>query len=60
LFNSYGQIGIGEIGTQILLPVAVFNSGVLLGMNILHLTAGNGHTCVIANDSNTYCWGRNE
>jgi alpha-tubulin suppressor-like RCC1 family protein len=42
------------------LPVAVSNYGELSGKNILQITTGNGHTCVIANDSNAYCWGWNK
>jgi alpha-tubulin suppressor-like RCC1 family protein len=56
---SYGQIGDGSY-TNRPLPVAVSTSGVLSGKSILQITAGNGHTCVIANDSNSYCWGWNE
>jgi alpha-tubulin suppressor-like RCC1 family protein len=43
-----------------LLPVAVNNSGVLSGKSILQISSGGWHTCVIANDSNSYCWGFNE
>jgi alpha-tubulin suppressor-like RCC1 family protein len=59
-FNSYGQIGDGTLGTNRLLPVAVNNLGSLSGKSIIQITAGSFHTCVIANDSNSYCWGRNE
>jgi alpha-tubulin suppressor-like RCC1 family protein len=41
------------------LPVAVSTSGVLSEKSILQITAGYLHTCVIANDSNSYCWGWN-
>jgi alpha-tubulin suppressor-like RCC1 family protein len=45
--------------TNRLLPVAVNNSGILSGKSILQISTGYGHTCVIANDSNSYCWGYN-
>jgi alpha-tubulin suppressor-like RCC1 family protein len=55
---SYGQIGDGSI-TNRPFPVAVSTSGVLSGKIILQITAGGGHTCAIANDLNSYCWGSN-
>jgi alpha-tubulin suppressor-like RCC1 family protein len=55
---SEGQIGDGST-TNRPLPVAVSTSGVLSGKSILQITAGEYHTCAIANDSNSYCWGDN-
>jgi alpha-tubulin suppressor-like RCC1 family protein len=43
-----------------MLPVKVSTSGVLSGKSILQISAGYYHTCVIANDSNSYCWGYNK
>jgi alpha-tubulin suppressor-like RCC1 family protein len=40
-------------------PVAVSKFGILNGLNIFQITEGIMHTCVIANDSKAYCWGRN-
>jgi alpha-tubulin suppressor-like RCC1 family protein len=60
LFISNGQIGDGTSGTNRLLPVAVYTSGVLLGKNFLQITTGVVHTCVLANDRNIYCWGKNQ
>jgi alpha-tubulin suppressor-like RCC1 family protein len=51
---SNGQIGDGTTTTR-LLPFAVSISG----KRILKITAGGFHTCVIANDLNSYCWGWN-
>jgi alpha-tubulin suppressor-like RCC1 family protein len=45
--------------TNRILPVSVDTSGVLSGKSIIQITAGGSHTCVIANDSNSYCWGNN-
>jgi alpha-tubulin suppressor-like RCC1 family protein len=56
---SFGQIGDGST-TNRPLPVAVSTSVVLSGKSILQIAASAGHTCVIANDSNSYCWGLNE
>jgi alpha-tubulin suppressor-like RCC1 family protein len=54
-----GQLGDGTSGINAF-SVAVNNSGVLSGKNILKISCGKYHTCVIANDSNSYCWGNNE
>jgi alpha-tubulin suppressor-like RCC1 family protein len=56
---SYGQIGDGTSGTNRLLPIAVNTSGVLSGKRILQISVGFCHTCVIADDENSYCWGYN-
>ena len=40
-------------------PVAVYTGGVLSGKTIKSISAGNGHTCVIASDNQAYCWGMN-
>ena len=58
--NSYGQIGDGTSGTNILSPVAVYNLGVLNGKNIKQISCGTAHTCVVASDLKSYCWGNNE
>jgi alpha-tubulin suppressor-like RCC1 family protein len=33
---------------------------VLSKKSLLQITSGYYHTCVIANNLNSYCWGRNE
>jgi alpha-tubulin suppressor-like RCC1 family protein len=36
-----------------------YQSGVLNGLTIKSITAGQYHTCVITSDSGAYCWGYN-
>jgi alpha-tubulin suppressor-like RCC1 family protein len=43
-----------------LFPVSVINSLELFGKKILQISCGGWHTCVIASDQNSYCWGWNE
>lgn len=55
--NSAGQIGDGTLGTgsNHIVPTAVTG-----GHTYLKLSAGNSHTCGIADDEPyTYCWGSN-
>jgi alpha-tubulin suppressor-like RCC1 family protein len=59
IIKSYGEIGDGTSGNDKFSPVAVYTSGVLSGKNVLQITAGYYHTCVIADDSQPYCWGDN-
>ena len=39
-------------------PVAVDTSGVLAGKTLTAISAGENHTCVVA-DGRAYCWGWN-
>ncbi len=56
--NSYGQLG-NNSTTDSSVPVAVTTSGVLSGLTIKALSLGGYHTCVIASNNKTYCWGYN-
>jgi alpha-tubulin suppressor-like RCC1 family protein len=40
--------------------VAVSTLGVLLNLKINQINLGGYHTCALANDSNSYCWGYNK
>jgi alpha-tubulin suppressor-like RCC1 family protein len=51
------QLGNGFTSSDQVSPVAVTTSGVLLGKTILNISAANGHTCAIASDNQSYCWG---
>jgi alpha-tubulin suppressor-like RCC1 family protein len=60
--NRQGQIGDGTKTIIRPFPSVVNTSstlGVLSGKSIIQITAGEKHTCVIANDGNSYCWGSN-
>lgn len=55
--GSIGALG-NNSTTSSLVPVAVDASGALAGKTITSITAGESHTCVIA-DGQAYCWGYN-
>jgi prepilin-type N-terminal cleavage/methylation domain-containing protein len=56
--NGYGQLGNNSVSDSSV-PVAVVNSGVLSGKTIASISTGQYHSCVIASDSQAYCWGYN-
>lgn len=53
-----GQLGDGQTGSanNSSVPVAVSTSGALAGRTVTEISAGEAHTCVIA-DGDAYCWG---
>ncbi len=53
-----GQLGNNATGSgnNSSVPVAVLASGVLSGLNVTAVTAGEAHTCVIAGGK-AFCWG---
>jgi alpha-tubulin suppressor-like RCC1 family protein len=59
LLISYGQIGDGTSGANIIFPVAVKLDN-LQGKSIIQISTGGYHTCLVTNDSVSYCWGANE
>ena len=56
--NTFGQLGDGT-QTQRTEPTLVNISGVLAGRSVQAITAGELHTCAVA-DQKVSCWGRNE
>lgn len=60
---SWGDNGVGQLGNAnnsvSNVPVAVVNSGVLNGLNVTHITAGQHHGIALANNGRVYTWGRN-
>ena len=56
-YNGYGQLG-NNSTTNSSVPVAVDTSGVLAGKTVTAITAGDIHTCAVA-DGKAYCWGDN-
>jgi len=59
LAYCWGVIGSGQLGGagSGIVPQAVDRSGVLAGKTIADISVGVSHTCVIASDGNSYCWG---
>ncbi|MET0980356.1 MAG: hypothetical protein ABWX90_03810 [Candidatus Saccharimonadales bacterium] len=53
----YGQLGNASTSTSFI-PVAVNTGGLLGGKTVTAISAGNAHTCAIA-DGAAYCWGVN-
>jgi hypothetical protein len=58
IFLSEGEID-GTAGANVLIPRATIYSGVLKGKSVLEISSGGYHTCLIANDYVTYCFGDN-
>lgn len=56
--NSNGQLGDGTNNNSNV-PVAVYNSGVLSGKNIIQIAAGANHSVALASDGTVYAWGNN-
>ncbi len=60
-FNTYGNLG-DNTTNQSLIPVAVDRSGALNGKSIKSISSGQlfsgyYHSCAIATDNKSYCWG---
>ena len=56
--NINGQLGDGT-GTQRSNPVAVALGAMPAGSTVLKIATNTSHTCAIASNNRTYCWGLN-
>ncbi len=56
--NTNGQLGDNST-TQRNLPVAVSAGALPSGLMVRSLALGGTHTCAIASDNKSYCWGQN-
>ncbi len=59
-YNASGQLGDGTTVSESRLPKAVDATGALSGKTLLAISSNSKHTCVIASDSQIYCWGDGE
>jgi alpha-tubulin suppressor-like RCC1 family protein len=55
--NDDGELGTGNT-TDVSVPTAVVATGVLSGRTVTAISAGESHTCAVA-DGGVYCWGYN-
>jgi len=53
--NLWGMLGVADTT----LAYAVSPEAVAGGLTFLNITTGNVHTCAVATDATTYCWGDN-
>ena len=58
--NDFSSLGNGTTGTNLSTPSAVINTGALNGKTIKSITSYRYHTCVVASDNRSYCWGLND
>ena len=56
--NQFGQYG-NSTTTSNRVPVATGNYGALSGKTVKAIDLGDYHTCIIASDNLSYCWGWN-
>ena len=56
--NSFGQLGNGN-QTDIAVPVAVNQTGVLSGKTVVAISAGMQHSLALCSDGTVAAWGRN-
>jgi hypothetical protein len=58
-YNSCAQLGDGSFSNS-LIPKFIPLQGVLSGKTIKTVSSSWYYTCVLANDQQVYCWGKNE
>ena len=54
--NTMAQFG-NNTRVSSSVPVPIYDSGALSNKTINSISSGNNHACVIASDSQAYCWG---
>jgi alpha-tubulin suppressor-like RCC1 family protein len=54
--NTWGQLGNNSTSTSST-PVAVSTAGVLSGVKLVQISAGNQHACALSTAGAVYCWG---
>ena len=58
--DTYGELGNNTTTTTPQsTPVAVYTGGVLSGLTLVQISAGQDWTCALASTGNAYCWGNN-
>jgi alpha-tubulin suppressor-like RCC1 family protein len=58
--DTYGELGNNTTTTTPQsTPVAVYTGGVLSGLTLIQISAGETWTCALASTGNAYCWGNN-
>ncbi|MDO4781243.1 MAG: hypothetical protein Q4A34_02540 [Candidatus Saccharibacteria bacterium] len=58
--GSDGRLGNNGGGPNSPTPTPVAQGEVPVGVRFTQIAAGESHTCALASDGRTYCWGRNE
>src|SRR6202023_1056828 len=56
--NTYGQLG-NKSTISSSVPVAVYTGGVLSGVTLTQISAGDFATCALSSTGAAYCWGYN-
>ncbi len=57
--NNYGELGVNSSQAVSSVPVAVSTVGVLSGVTLSQVTAGEYHACALSSAGAVYCWGWN-
>ena len=58
--DTYGELGNNTTTTTPQsTPVPVYTGGVLSGLTLIQISAGQTWTCALASTGNAYCWGNN-
>ena len=58
--RAEGALGDGSQFESATEPVAVDATGVLVGVTLTQIVAGDSFTCALSDDGHAFCWGRND